>query len=164
LSERCKAQGIDADGILVAEQLSGGVEVVVGLHRDPETGPVVMFGAGGVLLELIRDVAFGPPGLDAERAREMIRSTLVSKLLDGYRGSVRCDVDSLVAAVVAMGSIAGDVGDLVESVEVNPLLVRPDGVFALDALIVTRGPTRAEYLRDSFTAARERARCGVGDL
>lgn len=149
LSQRCTALGIEPSGILVAEHLSGGVEVVVGMHRDPEMGPVVMFGGGGVLLELMRDIAFGPPGLDAPRARDMIRSTRVSKLLDGYRGSPRSDVESLVTAVVAMGSIAHELGDLVESVEVNPLLVRPDGIFALDALIVTRDSSAGGPAKDS---------------
>ena len=141
LSERCIALGIEAEGILIAEQMSGGIEVIIGLHRDAEMGPVVMFGAGGILLELMRDVAFGPPGLDAARARDMINSTRISKLLDGYRGTPACDAEGLVSALVAMGSIANEIGDLVESVEINPLLVRPDGVYALDALIVTREPT-----------------------
>lgn len=143
LSDRCIAPGIKAEGILIAEQMSGGIEVVIGLHHDPEMGPVVMFGAGGVLLELMGDVAFGPPGLDAARARDMINSTRVSKLLDGYRGTPRCDMDSLIGALIAMGSIATEIGDLVRSVEINPLLVRPDGVYALDALIITRGSADA---------------------
>ncbi len=87
LSTRCAALDIEPEGLLIAEQLKGGVEVVVGLHHDAEVGPVVMFGAGGVFLELMRDVAFGPPGLDATRARDMIASTRVAKLLGGYRGS-----------------------------------------------------------------------------
>jgi acetyltransferase len=140
LSQRCGALGLEPEGILVAEQMSGGIEVVIGLHRDAEVGPVVMFGAGGILLELMRDVAFGPPGLDAARARDMIASTRVAKLLDGYRGAAPCDKESLVDALVAMGAMAAEVGDLVESAEINPLLVRPDGVFALDALIAMREP------------------------
>ena len=92
-----------------------------------------MFGAGGVLLELIGDVAFGPPGLDANRARDMIASTRVARLLDGFRGAPKCDIESLVSAIVAMGRLASELGDMVESVEINPLLVRPDGAFALDA-------------------------------
>jgi acyl-CoA synthetase (NDP forming) len=138
LSSRCAALGVKADGLLIAEQMTGGVEVVVGLHHDPEMGAVVMFGAGGILLELVRDVAFGPPGLDAARARDMIGSTRVAQLLGGYRGSKPCDMDGLVGALMAIGALAYEIGDLVESLEINPLLVRPDGVFALDALIVTK--------------------------
>jgi acyl-CoA synthetase (NDP forming) len=143
LRKKCMGLGIEAAGVLLAEQLSGGVEVVIGLHHDAEMGSVVMFGAGGILLELVRDVAFGPPGLDAARARDMIASTRVSTLLAGYRGAPPCDVEGLVNALVSIGLIANEIGDLVESVEINPLLVRPDGVFALDALIVTREPPHA---------------------
>jgi succinyl-CoA synthetase beta subunit len=138
LTERRRSLGIDAGGILVAEHMSGGVEVVIGMHRDPEMGPVVMFGAGGILLELMRDVAFGSPGLDAARARDMIASTRVAKLLDGFRGAPRCDLEALSGALVAMGALAAEISDLVESAEINPLLVRADGAFALDALIVAR--------------------------
>lgn len=141
LTQLCAAHAIAAEGILIAQHMSGGIETVVGLHRDPEMGPVVMFGAGGVLLELMRDVAFGPPGLDAARARDMIQSTRVAKLLGGYRGSAPCDTAALVATLVAMGAMADDVADLVESVEINPLLVRPDGAYALDALIVMKEPS-----------------------
>jgi acetyltransferase len=144
LAARCAKIGVKPEGVLVAEQLTGGVEVVVGLHRDPEMGLVVMFGAGGVYLELLRDVAFGPPGLDAARARDMIQSTRVAKLLGGYRGAAPGDMEGLVGALTAIGALAHEIGDLVESLEINPLLVRPDGVFALDALIVARGQAPAE--------------------
>lgn len=150
LSKRCSTLGVEAQGILIAEQMSGGIEVVVGLHRDPEVGPVVMFGAGGILLELMRDVAFGPPSLDAARARDMIASTRVAKLLDGYRGTAPCDKESLVNALVSMGAMASEVGDLIESAEINPLLVRPDGVFALDALVVLK--ETAESKTDTLMA------------
>jgi acetate---CoA ligase (ADP-forming) len=143
LSTRCATLGIKPEGLLIAEQMMGGVEVVVGFHRDPEMGPVVMFGAGGVLLELTRDVVFGPPGLDAARARDMIATTRVAKLLGGYRGSSPCDLKGLISVLTATGALAQGIGDLVESLEINPLLVRPDGVFALDALIMTRRPAHA---------------------
>ena len=112
--------------------------MVVGLHRDPEVGPVVMFGSGGILLELVRDVAFGPPGLDDTRARNMILSTRAAQLINGYRGSEPGNFAALVGAIKAMGALAVSLGDLLESAEINPLLVRPDGVYALDALIVVR--------------------------
>ena len=142
LIARCAELGVECEGVLLAEMLKGGVEVVVGVHHDPESGPVVMFGAGGVLLELIGDVAFGPPGIDESRARDMINSTRVARLLDGFRGAPKCDINALVGVIVAMGRLAADIGDAVESVEINPLLVLPDGAFALDSLIVCRD---AEY-------------------
>lgn len=149
-STRCSALGIEPEGFLVAEQLPGAVEVVIGLHHDLEIGPVVMFGAGGVFLELTRDIACGPPGLDAERARDMIASTRVATLLGGYRGSPPCDLQGPIGVLTAIGALAQEIGDLVESLEINPLLVRPDGVFALDALIIARGralqPMNGGYL------------------
>jgi acetate---CoA ligase (ADP-forming) len=139
LSERCEALGVSPEGLLVAQQMTGGVEVIIGVHRDPEVGPVVMFGSGGVLSELVHDVSFGPPGLDEIRARNMILSTRVADLIKGYRGSQPGDFAALVGAVKAMGALAIAGGDLLESAEINPLLVRPDGVYALDALLVMRG-------------------------
>jgi acyl-CoA synthetase (NDP forming) len=139
LSERCDALGVSAEGLLIAQQIAGGVEVIIGLHRDPEMGPVVMFGSGGIFLELFRDVAFGPPGLDDARARNMILSTRVADLIKGYRGSEPSDLEALVGALKAMGALAIELGDLLESAEINPLIVRADGVYALDALLVVAG-------------------------
>jgi acetyltransferase len=139
LSKRCDALGVCAEGLLVAQHITGGVEVIVGVHRDPEMGPVVMFGSGGIHLELLRDVAFGPPGLDDTRARKMISSTRVADLIKGYRGSEPGDLEALVAAIKAMGALAIELGDLLESAEINPLVVRADGIYALDALLVMRG-------------------------
>jgi acetate---CoA ligase (ADP-forming) len=139
LSERCDALGVSAEGLLVVQQITGGVEVIIGLHRDPEMGPVVMFGSGGIFLELFRDVAFGPPGLDEARARNMILSTRVADLIKGYRGSEPSDVEALVGALKAMGALAIELGDFLESAEINPLIVRADGVYALDALLVVAG-------------------------
>jgi acetate---CoA ligase (ADP-forming) len=111
---------------------------VIGVHRDPEVGHVVMVGAGGVLLELVEDVAFGPPGLDEPRARAMIARLRSAKLLHGYRGRPPGDVDALARAIVDLGALAADLGDLVESVDVNPLVVLSDGAMALDGLVVLR--------------------------
>ena len=144
LSQRCACHSIVPEGLLVAQQITGGVEVILGLHRDPEVGPVVVFGAGGIMSELIRDVAFGPPGLDVARAHAMIASTRVSALVKGYRGSEPGDIAGLVRAIEAMGTMALNLGDLLESVDVNPLLVCPHGVFALDALVVLAGRDAAK--------------------
>lgn len=137
-AERCASLGAPLEGLLVARHVRGGVEMVIGVHRDPEVGHVVMVGAGGVLLELVEDVAFGPPGLDEPRARAMIARLRAAKLLHGYRGRPPGDVDALARAIVDLGALAADLGDLVESVDVNPLVVLPDGAMALDGLVVLR--------------------------
>jgi acyl-CoA synthetase (NDP forming) len=138
IAERCANLNAPLEGILVAKQITGGVEMVIGVHRDPEVGPVVMVGAGGVLLELVQDVAFGPPGLDHARALDMISRLRCAKLLAGYRGAPPCDVPALAQALVNLGSLARDLGGDVDSVDVNPIAVLPRGAFALDGLVVLR--------------------------
>jgi acyl-CoA synthetase (NDP forming) len=112
--------------------------MVIGVHRDPEVGHVVMVGAGGVLLELVEDVAFGPPGLDHARALAMIGRLRASKLLAGYRGAAACDVNALAQALVNLGALALDLGEAIESVDVNPIVALPQGAVALDGLVVLR--------------------------
>ncbi len=137
------ASGAHFGGVIVAPQISGGLELVLGVHRDPEVGPVVMFGAGGVLLELLKDVAFGPVPLGPAQARAMIASTRVSPLLDGYRGGAALDRDAVIAALVALSQLAARLGDRLESIDVNPLVALPPGkgAVALDGLVVLRAQT-----------------------
>ncbi|MFM1815975.1 MAG: hypothetical protein RLZ98_2670 [Pseudomonadota bacterium] len=138
--QRTDAMGARLRGILVAEHVSGGVEAVVGIHRDPEMGLAIMVGMGGILLELIEDVAILTPAIDRDRALNAIARTRLGRLLSGYRGSAPRDISALADAVVAMGRLAVTFGDALESVDVNPLLVRDEGsgVVALDALVVLR--------------------------
>ena len=133
--------GIQLEGWLVAGMAPAGLELVLGMQRDPEMGAVVMFGAGGVWLELVKDVAFGPPGLSREGAARLIDSTRVGRLLDGYRGEGPYDRDAVVNALVALGCLAAAAGDVIDSLDINPFLVLPKGQggLALDALAVV-GP------------------------
>lgn len=126
------------DAMLVCQQVSGGLELVLGLNRDPEMGLVVMAGSGGVLLELTKDVAFAAPPITRDKARAMIERTRVARLLRGYRSTETRDVDAVVDALVALGRIAGDLADVVQSIDINPFVVLPRGGFALDALVVPR--------------------------
>ena len=124
------------EGALVAQMVSGGLELALGVQRDPEVGLVIMFGAGGVLLELTKDVAFGPVPLAEEQARAMIGRTAAGKLLKGYRGSDPLDVDAVARALVALSNLASDLSDEIESIDVNPLIALRNGVYALDGLVV----------------------------
>jgi acetyltransferase len=126
------------DAMLVCQQISGGLELVLGLNRDPEIGLVVMAGSGGVLLELTKDVAFAAPPITREKARAMIERTHAARLLRGYRSSPVLDADALVDALLALGRIAEDLADAVQSIDINPFVVLPRGGFALDALFVSR--------------------------
>jgi len=126
--------------MLVAERISGGLELVLGVQRDLEIGPVVMFGTGGVLLELYKDVSFGAVPLASWQAQAMLDRTSAGKLLRGYRGRPRYDEDSVVAALMALGRLAHDLGDALESIDINPFMALPagQGAVALDALVVLR--------------------------
>lgn len=142
IRERCTTLAVPLEGILVAKQMSGGTEMVLGIHRDPEMGAAIMVGMGGIWLELFKDVAFAPPGLNEERARQTIATTRASALLAGYRGAPARDIPALARAMVALGRLACELGDVIEAIDVNPLLVltRNEGAVALDALVVLRPP------------------------
>jgi acyl-CoA synthetase (NDP forming) len=126
------------EAILVAPYVTGGLEVALGLHRDPELGMVAMVGMGGVLLELVGDIAFAAPPITEAKANDMIARTRLARLLEGYRGTGPFDRAALVRALIALGRLAADLGGLIDSVDVNPFLVGPRGgrSAALDALIV----------------------------
>jgi acetyltransferase len=134
-SVKAKAK-LAIEGVIVAEMVTGGLELVLGATRDPEMGPVVMFGSGGVALELYRDVAFAAPPLDARRAEELIARTKAAKLIAGYRGSKALDRKALVEALVAFSRLVSDLGHRLHSIDVNPFVLRPKGGVALDALVV----------------------------
>jgi acyl-CoA synthetase (NDP forming) len=125
-------------GMLVCKQVRGGLELGLGLHRDPEMGLVVMAGAGGVLLELTKDVAFCAPPVSRDKAHDLIARTRAGKLLAGYRGSAALDADAVADALISLGRLAIDLEDVIESVDINPFLALPQGGMALDALVVLR--------------------------
>jgi acetyltransferase len=131
-----KRAGVALDGVLIAEQMSDGIELVLGVHRDPEMGPVILFGSGGVELELHRDVAFAAPPLDEHAALALIARTRVAKIIEGYRGSKRLDRKALVKALLALSQLAMDAGARLQSIDVNPFLLKQRGGVALDALVV----------------------------
>jgi acetyltransferase len=144
--------GLALDGFLVAEQVSGGSEMALGLSVDPEMGPVVMFGSGGVTLELYKDVAIGRARLNRDEAAAMIDATRAARLMEGWRGGPALDREAVIDAIVGLGRLAVD-DPLVAAVDINPLLVRPKGrgILALDALVVRRTGNPA----DSAALGRE---------
>lgn len=132
--------GVAADGVIIAEQVSGGLEVVLGASRDPEAGPVILFGSGGVHLELYRDVALAPVPLDEAAAAALIDKTKAGALIAGYRGSTPLDKQAVVKALVGLSRLMADGGNAIESIDINPFLVRKRGGVALDALVVRAKP------------------------
>jgi acetyltransferase len=139
IAQNARRAGVDElDAMLACQQVSGGLELVLGLHRDPEMGLVVMAGSGGVLLELIKDVAFAVPPITRDKARAVIARTHAARLLAGYRGDKALDDDAVTGALVALGRIAEDLADVIQSIDINPFVVLPRGGIALDALFVPR--------------------------
>lgn len=126
------------DGVLVAPMASGGVETIIGVQRDPVFGPMVMFGLGGVAVELFKDVAFATAPLSPARAAALIASVRGSRLLAGWRGSPALDTARLVQVLCDLSTFAVAHQDRIEAIEVNPFLVRTDGGWALDALVTRR--------------------------
>lgn len=127
------------DGMLVTEMVRDGLELVIGLHRDPEMGLIAMVGIGGILLELIRDVAFCAPPVSRAKACDLIARTQVARLISGYRGNQALDEECLISAIVGLGQLALDLPDVVEAVDINPFLLQQRGGLALDALVILRG-------------------------
>ena len=126
-------------GTLLAPMV-GGVECILGMRRDPVFGPVVMVGTGGILAEVVNDVAFRKAPIDHAEAKRMITELAGAKVLEGVRGRPRCDMDALAGAIAALSRFAAAHADVVESVDVNPFVVLPEGEggLALDALIIER--------------------------
>jgi acyl-CoA synthetase (NDP forming) len=133
--------GARIEGLIVAPMIGGGTECIVGLHRDPAFGPVIMFGLGGVAVELLRDVTFRVGRIDVAEALAMIRETRCFPLLGGFRGRPRCDLDALAQALADLSAALADPGSAILAAEINPLLVRQDGagVVALDAVVEVSG-------------------------
>lgn len=126
------------EGAVIQEMVpAGAVEVILGVLRDPHFGPVVVFGSGGVLVELLEDSSLRLPPLSPEEALEMIHETQGARLLHGFRGRPPADVDALADALVRLSQLAVDLGDLIAALEINPLMVLPkgQGVRAVDALV-----------------------------
>lgn len=124
-------------GVLVSPMVTGGVECVIGLNRDPVFGPVAMVGLGGVFVEVLRDVALKLCPFGEDEALAMIRGLRGFPLLDGVRGRPKADVRALAAALARLSVFGAKAGPRLRSVDVNPIMVLPEGqgAVALDAVI-----------------------------
>lgn len=124
--------------MLVARMAEAGTEVALGLVIDEQFGPLVMVAAGGILVELLGDRLFLLPPVDELRARRALDRLKIRKLFDGVRGRPKGDLGALARAVAALGSLAMLLGDRIGELDVNPVIVGPNGVVAVDALVVPR--------------------------
>ena len=128
------------DGVMIAPMISGGVECILGVQRDPVFGSVVMFGLGGILVEALRDVSFRLAPFGLTEAHRMIDEIKARAVLDGWRGRPAADVDALAKALVALSQFAAAAGDRLDSIDLNPFVVLPrgNGAVALDAVLTTK--------------------------
>ena len=139
------APSADFRGVRVEAMAGEGIEVIVGVSRDPDFGPMVAVGLGGVLVEVLDDVVLSPAPIDAAEAREMLRRLRGARVLDGVRGAQPADVDALVALLVAVSEFAAEAGGALEALDLNPVIVHPRGQGATiaDASIVTGATCRS---------------------
>ncbi len=147
--------GAQMGGAVIQPMAPPGVEAIVGLATDPEFGPVVMVGLGGVMTDLLGDRAFAVPPLEPGAADALVASLRAAPLLDGYRGAPKADRQALVAVLEQVARIAEDVPELVE-LDLNPILVSPAGALAVDckARLAPRPPGPGPL----FPALRRRPR------
>ena len=124
--------------VLVCETIPAGPELSLGLTRDHELGPLLVAGAGGVLVELLADRAVALPPVSPVQARRMLGPLRVSRLLAGVRGQPPADLDAVTAAITGLSQLAAELGDVLEALDINPLICGPAGAVAVDALAIAR--------------------------
>ncbi len=122
--------------VTVAMMAPPGVELALGIVRDPQFGPLVLVGAGGVLVEVLNDRRLAIPPLDETRAIGLVDGLGVRPLFDGVRGQPPADIDALARAIVALSWLAHDLGEGMEALDANPVIGGPSGCVAVDALVI----------------------------
>lgn len=123
---------------LICESVPAGVELALGLVTDPDLGPLVVVGAGGTLVELIADRAVALPPVTRDQARAMLADLKITRLLAGVRGAAPASLDAVAGAIAGLAELAGDLGDQVAALDLNPLICGPDAAIAVDALVIPR--------------------------
>ena len=123
------------DGISVQKMARPGIEVIMGMSKDPQFGPVLMFGLGGILVELLKDVSFRIVPITRRDAREMIRELKGYPLLEGYRGQEPADVPFLEEMLLKVSDFA-EQNPEVKEIDLNPIFAYKDGAVAVDARVI----------------------------
>jgi acetate---CoA ligase (ADP-forming) len=145
MAERVRHAGAEPSGFLVQRMAPQGVEMIVGVVHDPQFGPVVACGAGGVLVELLKDVSVRLTPLSRADAQEMVRELKTCPLLTGYRGAPACDVEALVDAILRVGALVEDLPQVAE-LDLNPIVVHPGGAVVVDARVRVAPPRPSPLL------------------
>ena len=133
-SARAYDPDADIDGVMVQQMAPEGREVIVGMNRDPQFGPLIMFGLGGIYVELLKDVSFRTCPVSRRDAEEMVDEIQTAQLLKGFRGDEPADREALVDTILRIGQLSSQFPELTEC-DLNPLMVYPegDGIIAVDA-------------------------------
>ena len=129
------APGAPVDGVSVQPMARAGTEVIMGMTMDQQFGPVLMFGLGGVMVEVLKDVAFRVVPLEPRDAKQMLREIQGFPVLDGYRGSDPADLDTLESILLKLSAFA-EANPEVNELDLNPVFAYADGAVAVDARIV----------------------------
>ncbi|HEV2193131.1 MAG TPA: 3-hydroxypropionate--CoA ligase [Nitrosopumilaceae archaeon] len=148
-----KKKGVHLKGILLEKMVPQGVELIVGLQNDPQFGPVIMVGLGGVLTEIFKDVAFRMLPITIADAKSMLEELKGAKILQGYRGSKPIDQNMLAKALVQIGKIGTDNAGYFDSIDFNPIVVYPKSYYVVDAKILLR----KEFKKDAISKAQPNA-------
>ena len=127
--------GARIEGVAVQKMARPGIEVIIGMSKDPQFGPVLMFGLGGILVEVLKDVAFRIVPLEPRDARQMIREIKGFPVLQGFRGQAPADLEALEKLILKVSAFV-EAHPAIEELDLNPVLAYADGAIAVDARIV----------------------------
>jgi len=136
------------EGVAVQKMATAGTEVIVGMSKDPQFGPVMMFGLGGILVEVLKDVAFRIVPLEPKDAREMVREIKGFPVLEGVRGQPPADVAALEKLILRVSEFI-EAHPEIEELDLNPVFAYPDGVLAVDARILIAGGQDASHANEA---------------
>ncbi len=131
-----KKKGVQVKGILLEKMVPKGVELIVGIQNDSQFGPIIMAGLGGIMTEVMKDVAFRMLPISTSDAKSMINELKGSKLLKGFRGSEPIDLNMVAKMLVQIGKLGVDNADYINSIDFNPVIVYPKSHYVVDAKII----------------------------
>ena len=141
-------------GVLLEKMVPKGIELIVGLQNDPQFGPVIMLGLGGIYTELFKDVSFRVLPISKQDALDMINDLRAKEILKGFRGSQKIKLDMLCDDIIKIGNLGFDLAKYINSVDFNPIIVYPDNYYVVDAKIILTSDTDKNIVSQSMPDSR----------
>jgi len=128
-------------GILVQEMVQDGREVIVGISQDPHFGPTIIFGLGGIFVEIFKDFSLRVAPITRDDAEEMVREIRGYNILEAFRGKRKADIGAIIDTLLRVSQLSIDLGNSISEIDINPLLVFDEGkgIKVVDALVVLKG-------------------------